>query len=266
MPNPAETYERSIVPYLFRPWAQVLIDRASVQPGERVLDVACGTGIVAREAAKIVGSAGKVVGVDVSPAMLAVAQEVAAGEGVSAEWRESDAGQLPSGDDSFDAVFCQQGLQFFPQRDAAVREMHRVLAPGGRALVSVWRDLELHPFFAALDEVMRAKLDVGAAAAPFALSDADELHRVLADAGFSEVSVEQVSMTSRYPDPERNLYETVQALAAVAPALQGLDEAERARVIEEVTDEMREANDAVTEGDHVVLEWHANVAAARRAP
>ena len=73
-------------------------------------------------------------------------------------------------------------------------------------------------------------------------------------------------MTSRYPDPERNLYETVQALAAVAPALQGLDEAERARVIEEVTDEMREANDAVTEGDHVVLEWHANVAAARRAP
>lgn len=158
MPNPAETYERSIVPYLFRPWAQVLLDRASVQPGERVLDVACGTGIVAREAAKIVGSAGQAVGVDVNPAMLAVAQEAAAGEGISVEWRESDASDLPFSDESFDAVFCQQGLQFFPQRDSATRKMHRVLVPGGRALVSVWRDLELHPFFAALDQVMRTSL------------------------------------------------------------------------------------------------------------
>lgn len=265
MPNPAETYERSIVPYLFRPWAQVLIDRASIQPGERVLDVACGTGIVAREAARAVGPTGQVAGVDVSPAMLSVAEEAAATEGVSAEWRESDATQLPFGDGSFDAVFCQQGLQFVPQRDAATREMHRVLGADGRVLVAVWRDLELHPFFAALDEVMRAKSGVGAAAAPFAMAEDEELHRTLADAGFVDISVEQVSKTARYPEPERNLYETVHALVAVAPALQDLDEAGRARMIEEVTGEMRDAHDAVTDGDHVVLEWHANVAFGRRA-
>jgi len=265
MVSPAETYERSIVPHLFRPWAQALVERIGVQPGERVLDVACGTGVVAREVAKISGHEARITGVDFSPGMLAVAEQEATRDGVSAEWRQADACELPFEDASFDVILCQQGLQFVPDKGMAVREMHRVLAPGGRVAISVWRELERHTFFAALDAVMRERLNVGAAAAPFAFPDGDALRGLLSDAGFTEITLEQPSRTARYPEPERNLYETIHALIAVAPDLQSLDADARERMIEEVSHEMRAAHAAAVDGDYVLLQWHANVATARRS-
>src|SRR5262245_2757037 len=124
-----ENYERYLVPTIFGPWALDLVELA--RPGERVLDIACGTGIVARTAARRVGSGGKVVGVDVSAPMLDAARAAAAGEGLSIEWREGNAMTLPFSDTEFDLVLCQQGFQFFPDRSASLREMHRVLRPGG---------------------------------------------------------------------------------------------------------------------------------------
>src|SRR5262245_6366072 len=122
-----ELYERFLVEPLFRPFAEELLDRTALAPTARLLDVACGTGIVARIAQTTIGDRGRLVGVDASPAMLAVASSVAP----TIEWRQGDAARLPvQPDETFDVVTCHQGLQFFPDKPTAVREMRRVLAPG----------------------------------------------------------------------------------------------------------------------------------------
>ena len=148
----AETYEKYFVPAMFVPWADILLRHASPQPGERVLDVACGTGIVARLAAPLVGSKGQAVAVDVNPAMLAVARAHPAPSDATIHWQEGNAVALPFPDGAFDMVLCQHGLQFIPDRASAVREMRRVLAPGGRALVIVLQALARHPVFETLVE------------------------------------------------------------------------------------------------------------------
>jgi ubiquinone/menaquinone biosynthesis C-methylase UbiE len=132
--NAAEVYERALVPAVFAPWAPMVVALGDPKPGERVLDVACGTGVVARVASQGVGPAGTVVGLDLNPGMLAVAASSAAGQaatGAPIRWQEASATKMPLPDASFDIVYCQLGLQFFPDRAAALREMHRVLAPGG---------------------------------------------------------------------------------------------------------------------------------------
>ncbi len=128
----AEAYERYLVPAIFEPFARVLVALAAPAAGERVLDAACGTGVVARYAAP---RAGHVVGADVNAGMLAVAARIAP----QLEWVQADIAALPFEDDTFDLVLCQQALQFVPDHAAALAELQRVLAPGGRILVSVWR-------------------------------------------------------------------------------------------------------------------------------
>ena len=146
--NAPEAYEHSLVPTLFTPWAHDLIARAALRPGERVLDVACGTGIVARLAAAHVGIAGHVIGVDLNPGMLAVARaQTLTTASARVEWRAGDANALPCDNATFDVVFCQQGLQFFPDKDRTLREMYRVLAPEGRlALRGCLRSPEMSIF------------------------------------------------------------------------------------------------------------------------
>ena len=127
-----EAYERHLVPAIFAPWATVLLELARLQPGERVLDAACGTGVVARAATSRVGAAGTVTGVDLNPGMLDVARAVSGEAGQAIAWREGDLAALPFADGAFDVVLCQQGLQFFPDCLAALQEMRRVLVPGGQ--------------------------------------------------------------------------------------------------------------------------------------
>lgn len=145
-----EQYER-FVPIFFGPWAAVLIDRLPPQPGERVLDLACGTGAVTRLVVERVGPSGTVVGADFSPSMLAAARR--ATSGLHIDWREADAAALPFADAAFDLVLCQQRVQFFLDRGAALREMRRVLAPNGRLGLAVWGLLEENAGFAALGRV-----------------------------------------------------------------------------------------------------------------
>ena len=114
-------------------WAADLVDRAALQPGERVLDVACGTGVVARVAAERVGSTGRVAALDVNSGMLAVARSLPAVTGAPVEWHEGSALALPFPDAAFDVAFCQLGLQFFPDRPKALREIRRVLVPDRQA-------------------------------------------------------------------------------------------------------------------------------------
>ncbi len=129
----AENYERYFVPVIPAPLAANLIETAVPRPGEHVLDVACGTGVLTRLAAQRVSTAGRVVGVDLTRGMLDVARSIPAPPGASIEWREGNAEGLPLPDESFDLVLCHLGLMFVTDRSAAVREMRRVLSCGGRA-------------------------------------------------------------------------------------------------------------------------------------
>ncbi|MGH9243305.1 MAG: class I SAM-dependent methyltransferase [Acidimicrobiales bacterium] len=128
----AENYERYFVPAIARPVATDLLRAAALKAGERVLDVACGTGVIARLAAERVGSTGTVVGVDVAPDMIEVARTTAATSGLAIEWRQGDAASLPLPDSSFDVVLSQMGLMLFADKPAALSEMRRVLVAGGR--------------------------------------------------------------------------------------------------------------------------------------
>src|SRR5690625_4166215 len=178
-------YERCLVPEFFAPCADQLFDLASPAPGQRVLDVACGTGIVARRASATVGDDGVVVGIDVNEGMLDQAR--AADPIGTIEWQRADATALPFPDTSFDVVYCQQGLQFVPERGRAVREMHRVLRPGGRVAIATWRSLDDNPAFAEFVDVLHRQVGEKAATmirAAFTGPDHDQIAELLSDAGF----------------------------------------------------------------------------------
>jgi SAM-dependent methyltransferase len=137
----AEVYENRFVPALFGEWAPHLIDIAAVAPGDSVLDVACGTGVVARGAADRIAGHGRVVGLDINHGMLAVAQRLRS----DIDWQHGDAGDLPFPDASFDVVLCQASLMFFPDRAKALREMARVVTGGGTVAIQVWASLDSQP-------------------------------------------------------------------------------------------------------------------------
>jgi ubiquinone/menaquinone biosynthesis C-methylase UbiE len=141
----AKVYERYLVPLFFAPGAQYLIELAALKAGERVLDVACGTGIVARTAAQRVGNSGTVIGLDLNEGMLEVARTASSNIHPHIEWRKGDVKEIPFEDSSFDVGFCQQGLQFFSDRLAALRETHRVLKSNGRLALSACDLLNIIP-------------------------------------------------------------------------------------------------------------------------
>ena len=194
-----EVYADYLVPAIFGPWVPVVLDSAQLREGQSVLDVACGTGAVATGAAVRVGTTGSVTGVDNNPGMLAVAS---ARSRHQVRWQEADAQLLPFPDGSFDRVICQLGLQYFPDRLAAMEEMHRVLRSGGRAVVLVWRDLDHSPGFAALASALETHAGPAAATimrAPFVFGDDPaplvSLHK---DAGFADVTVQAVAGVVRF--------------------------------------------------------------------
>lgn len=142
-PAQAEMYESVFVPAIFAQWAPLVLAAADVRPAQRVLDVACGTGILARTAADRVGPTGSVVGVDLNPAMLAVARRLRP----DLDWREGDAAELPFADSTFDLVVCQSALMFFPDATRALGEMARVCEPGGTVGVQVYGGLSDQPAY-----------------------------------------------------------------------------------------------------------------------
>jgi ubiquinone/menaquinone biosynthesis C-methylase UbiE len=151
-----QAYEDVLVPRLFTPWARLLLDRLDLQPGEAVLDVACGPGSLTRPAAIEVGPAGRVAGVDLSAAMLAIAlAKPKLPRAAAIEYHHAPADRLPVDDGRFDVATCQQGLQFFPNPSAALREMRRAMRPDGRVAIAVWTEIDHSPPFAALEGAVR---------------------------------------------------------------------------------------------------------------
>lgn len=181
-----------MVPAMFDPWATILLELVAPQPGERFLDLACGTGIVARKAASMVHPGGEVVGLDFNPGQLAIARSIDS----SIEWREGDAGSLSFADQEFDLVACQQGLQFFPDRVQAVKEIHRVLKPGGRVGIAVWASLDKAPGYVALVNALERR--VGASAAHLmddltVLADPKLISQFLVEGGFPDAELVTLS-------------------------------------------------------------------------
>jgi len=198
----AALYERFFVPALFAQWPTAVLDAAQASAATpRVLDVACGTGVLARAAAVRSGGARGVVGIDPNEGMLAVAAECAP----DIDWRAGRAERIDFDDASFDVVVCQFGLMFFEDREVGLREMLRVLRPGGRLAVAVWDSLERLPGFDAL----AALLDriVGRAAGdalrvPFSLGDVEALRALFARAGMPELRIATKAGTARFPSLE----------------------------------------------------------------
>lgn len=239
-PNPAETYERHFVPALFAPMTSLLVEAAALRPVERVLDLACGTGVVARRVAPLVSTSGQVTGFDLNPAMLAVAEAAAAADGLSIAWCQGTVEVLPFQGATFDLVLCQHGLQFVPDRARALREMRRVLVPGGRLVVAVWQGLDRHPGFAALHEIIQRHLGGPGLGGPFALGNADELRGLLDQAGFADVAIDTGSFTARFPVPEQFVALQISAAAAAIPSITHLDADSRQRLTERVAAEFAE--------------------------
>jgi len=256
----AERYERDLVPALFEPWAGVLVDIAGVGPGDRVLDVACGTGVVARSAARRVRPGGHVCGLDVNEDMLAIARRASA----DIEWQQASASRTGLPDASFDAAFCQQGLQFFPDRLTAVREVHRVLTPGGRAVIATWcaaddGDAGYAPIAEALQRHRPDDPDpTGFIAAIFGLSDGREVARLAEAAGFDDISVERGTRTVRFPSAEA----WVEAFlgAAPVPSVSNLAPATRAAIVADAATALQPYIDPIG----LAFPLHTNIVLCRR--
>jgi ubiquinone/menaquinone biosynthesis C-methylase UbiE len=223
-----EMYERLLVGPLFRPFAEALLDTLELRAGERVLDVACGTGIAARLAKERVGDEGRVVGVDMNAGMLSVARSAAP----EIDWREGNATALPiDAAERFDVVVCHQGFQFFPDRAAAAREMRRAIAAGGRLGIGTWRGDEEVPLGEELRRV--AERHVGPIAdRRHSLGDPSPVEAALRDAGFREVHSTIVVRTVRFADGLVFVRLNAMALVGMSASAGEMAEAERQRLVD----------------------------------
>jgi ubiquinone/menaquinone biosynthesis C-methylase UbiE len=232
-----ELYQRYLVPAITSKWASDLIDRARPQPGEAVLDIACGTGVVARLAAMRMRQ-GRVTGLDLNSAMLAIARGLPQ-EGAPVEWVEGSALELPFSAGSFDLVLCQLGLQFFPDQSLALLEMRRVMSQSGRVALSVYSPIEgtpgAHAFVLALDSVLGEGAS-GIKRGEHSFGNPDQLLHLLRDAGFAGADVQTVTQTIEFPSVLD--YVRFQLLATpMASLLKDRDERDRQAAIASIAAE-----------------------------
>jgi ubiquinone/menaquinone biosynthesis C-methylase UbiE len=238
-----EIYERVLVGPLFRPFAEQLLARVTPRRGDSVIDVACGTGIVARVAREQLGPQARIVGIDVAPAMLAVAR----GADSSIDWRLGNATSLPvRPDEQFTVLTCHQGLQFMPDKPAAIREMRRVLAAGGRLAIATWCSVEDLPGMRDLNAVVERH--VGRIAdARHSFGDANALKQLLVQGGFSDVAVGTLAHDVQFADG--GLFARLNAMAAIGMSEHGkaMNEAERGEMAGRIA---AESQDAIDRGTH----------------
>ena len=252
--NFAEVFEKVLVPAIFRPWARDLLDRVPVSSTDRVLDVGCGTGIVARLVRERIGRETRIEGVDLSPQMIAVARALAP----DIVWHEAGAEAMPLADGVFDVALCQQAFQFFPDRPAALREMRRVLAEGGRVAITTWRPLEENPLFAALDDAATRQFGPRPDRR-FQFGDERAISLLLAEAGFKDIDARVVLRTEHVPDARTFVRLN---LAATLPALNEMGDAEREEAVDRMVRDAASTLARFAEGPGLAHPVKANVVTA----
>jgi ubiquinone/menaquinone biosynthesis C-methylase UbiE len=203
----AENYERFFVPKIATPVSVALLEAATLQPGERVLDVACGTGLIARLAAEGVGPSGSVTGLDLSPDMINCARAVSPS---TVDWHVGDATSLPFADGAYDVVLCQMGLMFMHDRHAAVTEMRRVTAAGGRVVVNT--PGVIPPLFALMEEALVAHISAdlgGFVQAVFSMHNPEDVASLLRDGGLIDVTAAAPTATLNLGTPAEFLWQYI---------------------------------------------------------
>lgn len=256
--SPSDVFETYMVPAIFAPLAEALLDLTHLQPGDRLLDVACGTGVVARSAFKRVGSRADVVGLDFNAGQLEVARKLEP----AIEWREGDATNLPFSDDQFDVVTCQQGLQFLPDRQVAASEMYRVLAPGGRLAAAVWCSMSDFPTYAALSHALSRHVGTQGTSmieAIFSLPDEGQLRRLLQDAGFQNASVQRHTITANFQSAQEFVAVMMRGSNLARGGLRVEDE-----TVKVLQAEVAEALKSFEDASGLGFPMAANVASARK--
>jgi SAM-dependent methyltransferase len=228
-------YDEILVPRLFNPWAELLLDTVGMEAGQAALDVACGPGTVSRLVAQRLGPSGRVTAIDLSPAMLELAQAKKGLDGAAPiTYQQGPADNLAVPDESFDVATCQQGLQFFPDKLGALAELRRALKPGGRAGVAVWCAIEDCPFWDALadavGEVLGKDAAMGFRAGPWGLPEGDELERLFDGVGFSDVVIDRHVLPVVFEGGAPQLVTTLLA-ASVGPQVAALDAEGRAKLL-----------------------------------
>ncbi|MBV8222970.1 MAG: methyltransferase domain-containing protein [Candidatus Eremiobacteraeota bacterium] len=196
-------YDRYLVPLIFQPYAEDLVARVRPAPKMRVLELACGTGVVTQLLAKRLDAHSRLVASDLNPAMIEIAREKASSDD-RITWEKIDATDLPFGDATFDEVVCQFGVMFFPDRPRALAQARRVLRSGGRILFNTWDRLANCPVFAEADREIRACFpddpprfyDI-----PFGLYDQEAVKALVRDAGFRDVEIHNVRLSGVHEKP-----------------------------------------------------------------
>jgi ubiquinone/menaquinone biosynthesis C-methylase UbiE len=225
-----EMYERELVGPLFRPFAETIVGEAEIRPEDRILDIACGTGIVARLASERLGPQGRAVAVDVSAGMLAVARSKAS----EIDWREGDATALPLTEgEEFDVVFCQQGLQFFADKKAAAAHMRRALADGGRLAVSTWVSDADMPFLRELRSVAERHLGP-VEDQRYSFGGQDVLEALLLEAGFRNIRSKRTSHMLHFKDGAPFVRMNAMALVGMSGAAGGSDQQASHRLVDAI--------------------------------
>jgi SAM-dependent methyltransferase len=255
-------YRDTLLEPVFRPWADLLLNATQLRPGERLLDVATGPGTVAQAAAAALGPSGRVTACDISPAMLAIARNFPQqADAAPIEYVESPAAPLAAATSSQDVVTCQQGLQFVPDRAAAIAEMWRVLRPGGRAVLAVWAALEECPAMAALENAIRDQLGDEPAgryrSGPWGLPDPATLALLLEAGGFTQVQVAKHELLAVFPGGAAQLGASL-AASAVAGDVANLPDAARTALNEQIVHQLK----PLTVGSTVEALLHSNIATA----
>lgn len=257
-----EIYDRIMVPRLFEPWGNLLLDTLGLSPGQIVLDVATGPGTVARLAAARVGPKGLVTGCDISAGMLSVARAKPAPEGSALiGYRECPADALDVADSAYDAVVCQQGLQFFPNRAAALAEMRRALRPGGSIGLACWAAIQECSSFEALAKaigrVAGAQLEAAYRGGPWGLPDPNELEGLVRGAGFTNVQVTHHRLPLVWDGGPAQLVETL-AASGIAAQVAALGDAGIRDLVAALADAAR----SLLEGEAIRSEAAAHIVTA----
>ena len=256
----AEAYERYLVPALFTPWAHDLLARVNLQPQDRVLDVACGTGIVSRLAACQLGVTGRVMGIDLNRGMLEMASQHAPSGSITLHWLQGDVEALPLADGTFDVVCCQQSVQFFSDKARALQEMRRVLVPGGRFALNVSRSLAYNPYMRAFADALEHHVGPHAGRsmrAPCSFGDANVLRMLLSQAGFRDIRIHIVIVTIRHT----SLAEFIPGQLAATPVaadIAALDDKDQTALVNEIQLTLQ----PYTDDDGLAVPYEIHVATA----
>ena len=258
--NPAENYERFFVPDIGAPNARAVVAAAVLEEGDRVLDVACGTGVAARFAAERVGQAGAIAGIDINPAMLDVARAIDA-PGPEIAWREGAAENLPFDNEAFDAVVSSLGFQFFADKAAALSEMRRVLGGGGRLTLGTVGPTP--PLFEAIDAVLADYIGPGASEfidTVFSVCDPDHVRSALDGAGFADIEIDYGPIQLRLAPAADFVWQYVTSTPLAAMAAE-LDEDGRIALEQKVV----ERCEPFTDRGSLVMAPNVLLATARRS-